>query len=71
MAVTIVKGKTQSRAILEVVDGGAYKDDEGIIYIGNAIGDVLAFSICGKYVLRNEYSQNDLVEIDLEILVKG
>lgn len=53
-------------------DGGTYMDEEcGSIYIANRVGRYLAFSICGKWVIRDDIPPEKVFrEVSLEVYVK-
>jgi hypothetical protein len=46
--------KDNTIAACDMVEGNAYEDAGGIIYICNRYDSVIAFSICGRFVISAE-----------------
>lgn len=71
MAVTITRNNKEFNLGVEnILEGNAYEDEAGRVFIGNFCGNYSAFSVCGNYCLRDDDESTRLREVDLEIIVK-
>ena len=77
MAVTIIRDSDIKfiKRIEQMIEGKAYMDADGDIFICNRVDDVIAFSVCGTYVIGSIESDEDLAnrklrEVNLTITVE-
>lgn len=71
--ITIENNNKYTKKASDTIEGNAYMDEDGIIYICShvkvALGCLRCFSVCGNYVLYDN-STTRLREVDLHITVK-
>ena len=71
MTITVTRNaKEFNLGVDDILQGNAYEDEAGRIFIGNFCGNYSAFSVCGNYYLRDTDENTRLREVDLEIIVK-
>jgi hypothetical protein len=71
MAITIINKSDDGFIITQdkIQDGKAYMDTSGDIYIGNKSRDIIAFSICGSFIVH-DFSEARFREVNLTITVE-
>lgn len=71
MAITIKRAATaHCLNARDIQDGHAYEREDGVLFVGNCIGNVVAFSLCGDDVVNFD-SASMFRSVDLIIEVVG